>query len=170
MDEPFRSRRRSVSTIRWANTALSCVNAHSNLFDAHVRIIRAEIESLGDHQWAGEYYRGDGLGTNAYVHVAPHAGIAFSNQGCIGRPELNFGSIRSKSALIQADWKLDDEHASDHPAPVGFEKYLELESIDGRVVAVSAPEKQPPDSIENRVHYIQTVTINIGAANGVISR
>ncbi len=201
---------------------------NSNLFDVHLSEIRAEIESHGDHQWAGVYYRGDGLGTNAYLHIAPHAGIAFSNQGCIGRPELNYGFIRSEGGLIRADWQFNDKHASDRLAdqylavhwggrsylippeqifqfcgsvatkheprdevhrffllregdeeksvlgiphlPAGFEKYLNLESIEGRVVAVTAPEKQPPDSIENRVHYQQTVTIDMGAADGVLNR
>jgi len=35
-------------------------------------------------EWAGDYYEGDGLGENVSVHLAPKAGIAFLNYGCLG--------------------------------------------------------------------------------------
>lgn len=35
-------------------------------------------------EWAGTYYEGDGLGENVSVYLAPKAGIAFLNYGCLG--------------------------------------------------------------------------------------
>ncbi|MBI1190208.1 MAG: hypothetical protein GC200_05940 [Tepidisphaera sp.] len=35
-------------------------------------------------EWAGSYYTGDGLGENVSISLAPKAGIAFLNYGCMG--------------------------------------------------------------------------------------
>ncbi len=35
-------------------------------------------------EWAGTYYEGDGLGENVTITLAPKAGVAFLNYGCLG--------------------------------------------------------------------------------------
>jgi hypothetical protein len=162
-----------------------------NTFDRRVGTINTEIESLGTHPWAGVYYQGDGLGTNEYVHISPRAGIAYSDQGCVGRAVLHYGTVSYKNGLIQIDWQVDEEPLSEHPVQEyltirwGTRAYLvppeeifqfcgaiatmhEPRDDEGRVVTSFPAEKQPPDSIKNRVHYTQVVTIDIGAADGVL--
>ena len=45
--------------------------------------ILAELKRLGDHEWAGEYYAGDGVGVNTSVVIAPHSGYVFEWHGCL---------------------------------------------------------------------------------------
>jgi len=60
---------------------------------ARIKRIDAEVAALDRaalkdtdwaKEWAGEYYEGDGLGTNVDIHLAPQAGIGFLNYGCLG--------------------------------------------------------------------------------------
>lgn len=44
-------------------------------------------------EWAGAYYEGDGLGTNVSIYLAPRAGIAFLNYGCMGLYGGDHGEI-----------------------------------------------------------------------------
>jgi len=44
-------------------------------------------------EWAGTYYEGDGLGENVSVYLAPKAGIAFLNYGCMGLYGGDHGEI-----------------------------------------------------------------------------
>jgi hypothetical protein len=44
-------------------------------------------------EWAGDYYEGDGLGENVSVTLAPKAGIAFLNYGCLGLYGGDHGEI-----------------------------------------------------------------------------
>ena len=55
--------------------------------------IKTEIESLGDHPWAGEYYSGDGLGVNVSIVPVPKAGFTFMWHGCLGLYDLNYGPV-----------------------------------------------------------------------------
>jgi hypothetical protein len=55
--------------------------------------IREEISKLPDHEWAGEYYEGDGLGENVAFTVAPRAGYVFEWHGCLGLYGRNYGSV-----------------------------------------------------------------------------
>lgn len=55
--------------------------------------IKREIESLGKHAWAGEYYHGDGLGVNVSLAVAPQAGFLFEWHGCMGLYDRNYGTV-----------------------------------------------------------------------------
>jgi hypothetical protein len=38
---------------------------------AYRKKVQAEIETLRTHEWAGEYYEGDGLGENVSLVLAP---------------------------------------------------------------------------------------------------
>jgi hypothetical protein len=63
--------------------------------------IRRELEQPGHFPpWAGEYYYGDLLGTNARLHLAPKAGFAFTWDGCKGLYGQNLGSVRCEGARI----------------------------------------------------------------------
>lgn len=55
--------------------------------------ILSEIKKLGDHEWAGEYYAGDGLGVNTYMVVAPKSGYVFEWHGCLGLYDRNYGTV-----------------------------------------------------------------------------
>ena len=44
-------------------------------------------------EWAGQYYEGDGLGENVRIHLAPKAGIAYLNYGCMGLYGGDHGDI-----------------------------------------------------------------------------
>jgi hypothetical protein len=46
--------------------------------------ILEEIRKLQDHEWAGEYYTGDGLGANISLAIAPKSGYVFEWDGCMG--------------------------------------------------------------------------------------
>jgi hypothetical protein len=52
--------------------------------EARAERARAEIATLRDHAWAGEYYEGDGLGANIRLVVAPRTGVAATWHGCLG--------------------------------------------------------------------------------------
>src|SRR4030095_1837931 len=58
------------------------------------RRIRAELLNLPKHAWAGDYYRGDGLGVNVSLLIAPEAGFVFTWDGCLGRYDWNYGNVR----------------------------------------------------------------------------
>lgn len=64
--------------------------------------IEAELETLDrdalpEGHWArdfaGRYYAGDGLGTNAGILIAPQSGAAYLNYGCLGLYGGNHGDI-----------------------------------------------------------------------------
>ena len=63
--------------------------------DAQARFERIAYEAsqLAPDHWAGRYYRGDGLGVNVSVAVAPAAGFVFEWHGCLGLYDRNFGSV-----------------------------------------------------------------------------
>jgi hypothetical protein len=65
-------------------------------FDARRVRIEVELETLGEHEWAGTYYAGDGLGA-VVLQVAPRAGATYSSLGCVGLYDLNHGAIASVS-------------------------------------------------------------------------
>lgn len=44
-------------------------------------------------EWAGTYYEGDGLGENVSIYLAPKAGIAFLDYGCMGLYGGDHGEI-----------------------------------------------------------------------------
>ena len=58
------------------------------------------------HDWAGEYYVGDGLGMNVRIHVAPEAGITYTWHGCLGLYDGNYGEITG-SFDLDADGRAD---------------------------------------------------------------
>ena len=63
--------------------------------------IKAELAQLKTHEWAGEYYEGDGEGENISLLTAPKAGFVFRWQGCLGLYGLNYGSVEATSGRLK---------------------------------------------------------------------
>jgi hypothetical protein len=55
--------------------------------------IQGEIKTLGNHEWAGEYYEGDGLGVKVSLILAPRTGYVFTWYGCMGLYDRNYGAV-----------------------------------------------------------------------------
>lgn len=65
------------------------------LIEIRVGAINQELASLkGKHDWAGEYYFGDGLGANLKLHIAPQTGFAVTWHGCMGLYGANEGQVK----------------------------------------------------------------------------
>ena len=62
--------------------------------------IEAEIQTLGDHPWAGSYYQGDGTGVNQRILLSPKAGFVFTWHGCLGLYDRNFGEVRQEKDVL----------------------------------------------------------------------
>lgn len=63
--------------------------------------IKAELEALGNHEWAGNYYLGDGLGVNISLTLGPKSGFVFDWHGCLGLYDRNFGRVREEDGRIE---------------------------------------------------------------------
>ncbi|MBN2031238.1 hypothetical protein JW824_13470 [bacterium] len=70
------------------------------IFAGHrIQTIRKGIEAeTGANQepdcWAGSYYMGDGLGSDAYLDIALKSGFAFEEHGCLGLYDRNYGKVK----------------------------------------------------------------------------
>src|SRR5437764_903929 len=56
--------------------------------------IKAELARLSDHEWAGTYFEGDGLGVNIALQIAPDGGVSETWHGCLGPYGANQGDVR----------------------------------------------------------------------------
>jgi hypothetical protein len=70
---------------------------------AHAREerIKEELAQLKGHEWAGEYYWGDGLGVNVTLLVAPKSGFAYWWEGCLGLYDLNYGGVEATGGRLK---------------------------------------------------------------------
>ena len=71
--------------------------------------ILAEIKRLGYHEWAGEYYAGDGLGVNTSLTIAPHSGYVFEWHGCMGLYDRNYGKVAWTNGLICLSFTFENQ-------------------------------------------------------------
>lgn len=69
-------------------------------------IILQEISSLANHEWAGEYYCGDGLGFNLSLTMAPQSGYLFEASGCTGRYGRNYGPVTPSKGRLRLAFRL----------------------------------------------------------------
>jgi len=70
--------------------------------------IKAELETIPNHEWAGVYFYGDGTGCNVTLTIAPQNGAVYTWHGCLGLYESNHGSITEVSnECIQIKWTND---------------------------------------------------------------
>jgi hypothetical protein len=93
--------------------------------------ISEELKTLGDHQWAGEYYFGDGLGVNVGFAVAPKSGYLFEWHGCLGLYDRNYGTATQKGDRIQLAFTFENDRDGFQrispeliPVPWGARHYL----------------------------------------------
>jgi hypothetical protein len=71
--------------------------------------IKDEVKKLGNHEWAGEYYYGDGLGVNVSFAIAPTSGYAFEWHGCLGCYDRNFGAVEFKDGRIRLAFTFENK-------------------------------------------------------------
>jgi hypothetical protein len=77
--------------------------------EAKRKQILKEIAKLKDHEWAGDYFAGDGLGVNTSLTLAPEAGYVFEWHGCLGLYDRNFGAVTSTNNRIQLSFTFPNE-------------------------------------------------------------
>ncbi len=71
--------------------------------------IRAELKKLGEHEWAGEYYAGDGLGVNTWVAIAPESGYVFEWHGCLGLYDRNYGAVTWTNGRVRLSFTYNNQ-------------------------------------------------------------
>lgn len=74
--------------------------------------IREALSKLGPHPWAGEYYRGDGLGENISMSLAPDAGVSVIWTGCLGLYGANQGSIVERDGVLALQYEAPNRKGS----------------------------------------------------------
>jgi len=99
-----------------SNTAVTAQKQEAALSDASQRIadqkrkqILVEAGKLRNHEWAGSYYRGDGLGENVSFAVAPHSGYVFEWHGCLGLYGLNYGAVAWTNGCIKLSFTFENK-------------------------------------------------------------
>jgi hypothetical protein len=71
--------------------------------------VLAEIKELGGHEWAGEYFAGDGLGVNVSFAIAPKSGYVFEWHGCLGLYDRNYGDVTWKNGQISLSFTFQND-------------------------------------------------------------
>lgn len=66
--------------------------------------IEIELLTLVNHEWAGKYHLGDGLGLNWTLLLAPKSGATFEWRGCLGLYYFDFGKVTEKDGRIKIEW------------------------------------------------------------------
>lgn len=110
---------------------------HENLAEAERNAeelrqrIETEVAALTNHDWAGDYYCGDGEGENISLYLAPQAGYLYENRGCefvwdrsMGRVVGTSDRIRLLPEVMQkdpSDRRMADEY---FVVPWGDRRYL----------------------------------------------
>jgi hypothetical protein len=70
--------------------------------------ISAELEALGSHEWAGDYYAGDGLGVNTSLILSPRSGHVFEWHGCLGLYDRNYGAVKSEGRKLRLSFTFEN--------------------------------------------------------------
>src|SRR5262245_23771504 len=70
--------------------------------------ISAEIQKLGVHEWAGDYFAGDGLGVNTSLVLAPASGYVFEWHGCLGLYDRNYGAVAWTNNRIRLSFTFEN--------------------------------------------------------------
>ncbi len=98
--------------------------------------IQAEIKTLQDHPWAGEYYCGDGLGTNISLAIAPKSGHVFELRNCTGLYDRNYGTVEWKNGLLRLTFTFENNREgfrgfAEELIPVAWGPRKVLDSVQG---------------------------------------
>ena len=84
------------------------VTAESTAVSKRQKIF-TEIRQLKEHDWAGEYYAGDGLGVNVSLAIAPKAGYVFEWRGCLGLYDRNYGAVTWTNGRIGLSFTFENK-------------------------------------------------------------
>jgi hypothetical protein len=76
---------------------------------ASLRAITDEITTLNNHEWAGQYFFGDGRGVNVSLAIAPKSGFVFTWRGRWGLYDRNYGAVTSKKDTIRLTFKFENK-------------------------------------------------------------
>ncbi|HEX5012142.1 MAG TPA: hypothetical protein VFY71_17280 [Planctomycetota bacterium] len=71
--------------------------------------ILTEIAGLGEHEWAGNYYEGDGMGENVSLAIAPRGGFVFEWHGCLGCYDRNYGTVDVVDGQLRLAFTFENE-------------------------------------------------------------
>ncbi len=66
---------------------------HEVTVDRIRNAFQREMLTLANHDWAGRYYYGDGLGCNVSITVSPKTGMTYKWIGCGGLYDIDYGPI-----------------------------------------------------------------------------
>lgn len=87
---------------------IAAMNAEEPFMERRNKKILSEIEQLGEHEWAGVYAFGDGMGCNVTFSLAPRGGFTYTWYGCLGLYDLNHGDvIEVNENMIRLRFALD---------------------------------------------------------------
>ncbi len=97
--------------------------------------IKAEIASLDDHPWAGDYFYGEGLGTIVSFMLAPESGYVFEWDADLGLFDRNYGEVSYRSGTIALSFTFPNERegfqgVADEFIPVSWGKRTYLVPAD----------------------------------------
>lgn len=71
--------------------------------------ILTEIRNLKNHEWAGDYYAGDGLGVNTSFVISPKSGYVFEWHGCMGLYDRNYGAVTFTNGRIRLSFTFENQ-------------------------------------------------------------
>jgi hypothetical protein len=80
-----------------------------NAAETRRQAILAEIKALNAHEWAGEYYAGNGMGVNTSLAIAPKSGYVFEWHGCMGLYDRNYGAVTSAGGRIRLAFTFENK-------------------------------------------------------------
>lgn len=83
-------------------------------------LLESELASGSAPEWAGKYFRGDGLGVNVHVTVAPKSGFTFAWYGCLGRYDVNYGTVSASNGRLALGFELPNSQRGFEGIPEAF--------------------------------------------------
>jgi hypothetical protein len=93
----------------WAACSEKMSTINQTIIKAKRQKIENEIAQLKNHPWAGEYYDGDGFGTNVTLTLAPKNGFTVTWFGCLGLYDQNHGKVDWDGDRIKMSFAFDLE-------------------------------------------------------------
>jgi hypothetical protein len=79
--------------------------------------IQLEPRHFKNHDWAGEYFFGDGLGVNVSLDLAPDSGFVYRWHGWLGLYDLNYGAVKFSDGIVKLRFGFPNERAGSLGVP-----------------------------------------------------
>jgi len=76
------------------------------------KAVEKEVRKLPNHPWSGEYYEGDGLGTNISLFLGPQSGFMYQWHGCRGLYGHNYGSVNEANGKVVLNCTLENDEGA----------------------------------------------------------